>query len=473
LLKECGLKCFGGIGWPKIFVTDNAQAEINAIKNTWPESDHLLCIFHVCQAVWRWLWDSKNNIPQNKRPILMKNFQNILYADTVKLAEYNFNSTINSSEYPKWTKYITDQWDGRQKWCLAWRNESNRGHHTNNYSEITVSIFKDTVLSRVKAYNVIALLDFTCTVLEEHYCRRLMTFANCRNPKNREARIFLDTLIKKANYVKKNQIIHSAQNNYIVPSEKNPLSTYDVNLEAGCCSCSIGKYGKFCKHQCAVYIHYDEMSNNFPPVTPQDRHEIAMLASGDKSLKIDFFQPFYVENSAYLDEINIAQTVVISDDEKTIVEKNKSSEYVHELNETDKMQSSLSHEIADTNEETCNSIQNILKLIKFNDKKYGSSSSGIQTLEARLKKITSEGQWETFLHTAGNVSVPLRKRSGAKISVQPTSIARRSPNITRGSKRLPSGRPAKCESGIKKRKRNLGSNVNANLPNAKSYGRGH
>jgi len=80
----------------------------------------------------------------------MKNFQNILYADTVKLAEYNFNSAINSSEYPKWVKYITDQWDGRQKWCLAWRNECNRGHLTNNYSEITVRIFKDTVLSRVK-----------------------------------------------------------------------------------------------------------------------------------------------------------------------------------------------------------------------------------------------------------------------------------------------------------------------------------
>lgn len=105
-----------------------------------------------------------------------------------------------------------------------------------------------------------------------------------------------------------------------------------------------------------------------------------------------FFQPFYVENSAYLDEINIAQTVVISDDERILVEKNKSSEFIHELNETDKMQSSLSHEIADTNKETYNAFQNILKLMKFNDTKYGSSSSGIQTLETRLKKITSEGQ---------------------------------------------------------------------------------
>jgi hypothetical protein len=77
------------------------------------------------------------------------------------------------------------------------------------------------------------------------------------------------------------------------------------------------------------------------------------------------------------------------------------------------------------------------------------------------------------LHTAGNLSAPLQKKSGTKISVQPTSIARRSQNIIRGSKILPSVRPAKCASSLRKRKRNLGSNVNANLPNAKSYGRGY
>jgi hypothetical protein len=34
----------------------------------------------------------------------------------------------------------------------------------------------------------------------------------------------------------------------------------------------------------------------------------------------------------------------------------------------------------------------ILNLMQFNDKKYGSSSPGIQKLGARLKKNTSEGQ---------------------------------------------------------------------------------
>jgi len=73
-------------------------------------------------------------------------------------------------------------------------------------------------------YNFIALLDFTCTVLEEHYCRRPMTFTNCRNTKNREAIIFLDTLIKKTNDEKKNLIIHSVQNNYNVPIEKDLMT---------------------------------------------------------------------------------------------------------------------------------------------------------------------------------------------------------------------------------------------------------
>lgn len=44
---------FGGFGFPKIFMTDDSSAERNALKNVFPESRRLLCIFHVCQAMWR------------------------------------------------------------------------------------------------------------------------------------------------------------------------------------------------------------------------------------------------------------------------------------------------------------------------------------------------------------------------------------------------------------------------------------
>jgi len=107
------------------------------------------------------------------------------------------------------------------------------------------------------------------------------------------------------------------------------------------------------------------------------------------------------------------------------------------------------------------------------DVKYCSSKSGLEMIESRLKKITSVGMWESFLHTAGASSVPLRRRSGATIKVQPTSIARRPLALTKGSKRFPAGRPAKQEKIINKRKRNLGHNIKNNFPNAKSHGHGH
>lgn len=124
-------------------------------------------------------------------------------------------------------------------------------------------------------------------------------------------------------------------------------------------------------------------------------------------------------------------------------------------------------------QESEESIDNIINLFKEIHQHYGSSSSGLNTLETRLKKIKSKGNWESFLHTAGNQAVQLRRRSGAAIKVQPTTIARRLPAVTRVSKRLPSGRPPKNEMKIKKRRRNLGENIKHNQPNAKSHGSGH
>jgi len=131
LLKRCGRKCFGDVGWPKILAADNSQAETNAIKNTWPESGRLSRMSRVCQTV---------------TPILTNNFQNILHRNTTELAECYSDSAIQRPENPKCNKYTKDQRDDRQKWCFAWRNESIGGHRINNRSEMAVRVLKDTVL---------------------------------------------------------------------------------------------------------------------------------------------------------------------------------------------------------------------------------------------------------------------------------------------------------------------------------------
>lgn len=74
--------------------------------------------------------------------------------------------------------YVQDYYKFKDKWVLAYQNESLRGHHTNNFNDKSIRISEDIVLSRVKAYKVIALIYFYVTSLKEYYVGKLRTFAN-------------------------------------------------------------------------------------------------------------------------------------------------------------------------------------------------------------------------------------------------------------------------------------------------------
>ena len=47
----------------------------------------------------------------------------------------------------------------------------------NNYAETTFGIVKYIILTRLKAYNSLALLDYKVVVLEKYYCGRLLNAA--------------------------------------------------------------------------------------------------------------------------------------------------------------------------------------------------------------------------------------------------------------------------------------------------------
>ena len=68
LLKQTvGGNLFGGQYYPKVFITDDSSAEQNAMKSAFPESGSKLCLFHVAQAAWRWLWNSVNKVALGDR----------------------------------------------------------------------------------------------------------------------------------------------------------------------------------------------------------------------------------------------------------------------------------------------------------------------------------------------------------------------------------------------------------------------
>jgi len=255
LLRSSGCRLFDGAGHPAVFMTDDNAALRNALSTVWLDSNQLLCFFHVPQANWRWLWDSTNGIVKDDRPTLMKQFHRIMLATNDIEAELQFRYCVNSAlaaKYPHWKAHVQSYWTRKDQWCLAWRLSVMRGHHTNNFSEVTVRLFKDIVLSRVKAYNAVALVDFVCTAMEQYYSRRLLDFAHSRMAR---PVLWLGQLLKKAEYVQPSAVLQASDTEFYVPSSADSSLLYTVDVVNGVCSCVDGMFGHFCKHQAAVMHH--------------------------------------------------------------------------------------------------------------------------------------------------------------------------------------------------------------------------
>jgi len=97
LLQQSGFQLFSGTGHPDIFMTDDSTPLHNALYAVWPDSKQTLCLFHVPQANWRWLWDSSNNISKADRPALMTEFQRVMLSTDVIEAEQQFTYSTTSS----------------------------------------------------------------------------------------------------------------------------------------------------------------------------------------------------------------------------------------------------------------------------------------------------------------------------------------------------------------------------------------
>jgi len=372
---------------------------------------------------------------------------------------------LSASSYTRITDYQI--WSDLSWLKLIRQTPAMRGHHTNNYAEVTVRLYKDHVLSRCKAYNAVALVDFTLTTMESYYRHRLLAFAHSRVS---APHLLLADLQKKAAYITtREQIQLLAEHLYQVPSEKQADVWYNVDMSVGVCSCTAGMFGKCCKHQIAVQHLFSEALPNAPPVTTADRHCAAVLAIGDAAGAADFYSVDYnnmPSSTLYEPAAGILQGMA------------STSRCSEATTNTHNTLPCADEEIA--SDPTATAIcADVCSLFTHKIRTLAPQSvavrNGLEFFKKRLDRVTSESQLASFLHTAGS-AVPLRYRAGAAIRVQPTSLSRRRPGITRGSKRAPSGRPAASAvvgAARRKRPRALGTNISRNVQNSKSHGTGH
>ncbi|KAJ8931471.1 hypothetical protein NQ314_015609 [Rhamnusium bicolor] len=270
---------------PRVFMTDDSEAERNALATVFPNSVLLLCTFHLCQALWRYLWETDHNVKKEDRKKVMELFRDVLYAPT----------EIDSEEHMKnlkkdgvvlgnqlLLKHMENLWTRREEWCISYRkNVITRGNNTNNYTEASIRIFKDIVLQRCKVFNSCALINFIVNVFENYYKRKLLEFANSRRSK---PQIDYENMCRRAKEI--NVIYKMDDTVFHVASEKDSKLFYTINADIAFCDCPSGASANIYVQSSKSLVCFFKTS---PILNTADRVQLTKLAVGH-SAPDEFYQ---------------------------------------------------------------------------------------------------------------------------------------------------------------------------------------
>ena len=309
----------GNVIGPQLFMSDDSDVLRRAIKNTWSYAVLLLCIFHVLQAQWTWLWDSNHGIAKDDRPHLLKLFRNVVYAESEPKLDDCLKILYADpifQKYPLFKLHLErDTLPKKDAWSLAHRISAKlptSNNNTNNLVETSFRYTKEEQFNRHKAYN---LPDMLTLLLDqsEFYANKCVDAAN--NVILRWLKNCHSKYVFKTPNIDPESIIQISQCSYLVPSEKNSATSYFVDMERRTCVCPQGQLKGPCKHKYLVSIVkgipcFDVVSSENPEV-----RRILMFVGTGKDFPLDWFLPLQAKNVpdpsplAYLQSSNIAPNI--------------------------------------------------------------------------------------------------------------------------------------------------------------------
>jgi len=186
----------------------------------------------------------------------------------------------------------------------------------------------------------------------------------------------------------------------------------------------------------------------------QDRYQIGLLALGSKCPSVDFFLGLHEKRNQGFEpnERSSTGTTTMTSDPDTFYDINTIQSSIPD----DNLASNIQEEVA----------------------KFITGMTSITENMSKTKTILNSFQkWNSVIANAksqsqcDNSMFNHRPKRTGYIKVQPTSISRRKHGVSRGSKRVSTGRTPNLVSKTiqKKRKRNLALNIQSNRANAKSH----
>ena len=167
---------------PKVIMTDNCLELRDSLRHTWPHATLTLCIFHILQQIWRWLYDNNHGINLADRPHMILLVKCVMYASNEDDMIANYDNLRNDSclkKYPNFMKYFENLYEDRESWALAYRNDLPlRGNNTNDFCESHFLVLKDEILNRQKEVNVVSLTEKFVNDFDMHYKNKLLSVAS-------------------------------------------------------------------------------------------------------------------------------------------------------------------------------------------------------------------------------------------------------------------------------------------------------
>uniref|UniRef100_A0A7S3XT45 SWIM-type domain-containing protein n=1 Tax=Heterosigma akashiwo TaxID=2829 RepID=A0A7S3XT45_HETAK len=237
----------------------------------------LRCVFHTLKAIWAWMWEKKNGMEKEHRPLIMGAVRKMMFAKTkfecliwciIAIQRAKKLAAPQKLTYPKaFKEYLLTKYSRRQEMCVAYRKGLlTRGQNTNNISERAVRTVKEDAFMRILSYNPVTVVDVLTNEFEEHFRSKLKDVANNRHPAQltipREYAVLKDRVkhISAADI----KISKDPLWTHVVPSSSTEGVFYHVNMILGICECPQGDNGSLCKHQLAVHLRHGAISPTLP-----------------------------------------------------------------------------------------------------------------------------------------------------------------------------------------------------------------
>ena len=150
---------------PVLGLTDDSDAERNALRIVWPLIQLLLCFFHVLQAHWQFIFKSESKIEKKDKPALLRMMRKIMYCETQDDFDDAVDKMKESQEYNKYEnykKYMEDKVMPRNKeWSLLHRITSQlptNNVNVTNYVETSFRVTKELKFNRHRAHNLVEMV---------------------------------------------------------------------------------------------------------------------------------------------------------------------------------------------------------------------------------------------------------------------------------------------------------------------------